>query len=83
MNDKKEKYWIIETKGRIWPDTHLKDEAIKYWCETVSKSMNQSWNYFRVNQIEFGSRLRTLKLLEDVVSVLNNSEIQNLPKLGK
>ena len=45
--------------------------------------MNQSWNYFRVNQIEFGSRLRTLKLLEDVVSVLNNSEIQNLPKLGK
>ncbi|MBP9888885.1 MAG: DEAD/DEAH box helicase family protein [Leptospiraceae bacterium] len=80
---KKEKYWIIETKGRIWPDTHLKDEAIKYWCETVSKSMNQSWNYFRVNQIEFGSRLRTLKLLEDVVSVLNNSEIQNLPKLGK
>lgn len=42
--------WIIETKGRVWEGTELKDAAIQYWCEQVSERTGQLWNYMRVNQ---------------------------------
>lgn len=43
-------FWIIETKGRVWPDTENKDAAVQYWCDSVSKTAKNSWKYMRVNQ---------------------------------
>lgn len=44
------KYWIIETKGRVWEGTAEKDAAVQYWCEQVSAESQESWAYVRVNQ---------------------------------
>ena len=44
------KYWIIETKGRVWEGTAEKDAAVQYWCEQVSAESQESWSYVRVNQ---------------------------------
>lgn len=45
--------WIIETKGRIWEDTLIKDGAITEWCRKVSEQTGALWQYIRVNQTEF------------------------------
>ena len=47
---KETKFWIIETKGRVWEGTLEKDAAVKYWCEQVTLSTKAEWNYIRVNQ---------------------------------
>ena len=48
--------WIIETKGRVWEDTEIKDEAMRGWCERVSTATGTAWRYARINQEEFDSR---------------------------
>lgn len=48
--------WIIETKGRVWEDTKVKDQAISFWCDRVSEQSSKSWRYVRVNQSEFDKR---------------------------
>src|SRR4029077_10522047 len=45
--------WIIETKGRVWEGTTVKDEAIKLWCERVSVATGHKWQYRRVDQVVF------------------------------
>jgi len=45
--------WIIETKGRVWEGTTVKDEAIKLWCERVSVATGHKWHYRRVDQVVF------------------------------
>jgi type III restriction enzyme len=45
--------WIIETKGRPWEGTAVKDEAMGSWCERVSAATGQIWQFCRVNQKEF------------------------------
>jgi len=51
-----EVHWIIETKGRVWEGTEVKDEAARDWCARISERTNQPWRYARVNQIDFESR---------------------------
>jgi len=51
--------WIIETKGRVWEDTTIKDAAMDEWCERISEQTGQPWKYARVNQIEFNARKPT------------------------
>jgi len=48
--------WIIETKGRVWEDTKSKDQAIDLWCKHVSEKTGESWQYYRVNQVDFTAR---------------------------
>jgi len=45
--------WIIETKGRLWPDTATKDAAIAHWCGRVSGLTGNPWQYKRVDQAPF------------------------------
>jgi len=45
--------WIIETKGRIWENTELKDQAMHDWCERMTALVGSSWRYTRVNQSFF------------------------------
>lgn len=45
--------WIIETKGREWPDTDKKDAAIENWCREVSKLKKARWSYAKIPQETF------------------------------
>ena len=47
--------WIIETKGRVWPGTKEKDEAIQGWCEQITAKTDKIWQYARVQQTVFDS----------------------------
>lgn len=53
--DKEEIFWIIETKGREYEDTDKKDEAIKKWCEDISKQTETQWHYIKIYQSHFNS----------------------------
>ena len=57
--------WIIETKGRVWEGTELKDEAIADWCLRVSGLTGDDWQYRRINQVDFERRQPTT--LEEAV----------------
>jgi hypothetical protein len=45
--------WIIETKGRVWEDTAVKDTAMRDGCARISQQTRQRWEYARVNQSIF------------------------------
>ena len=45
--------WIIETKGRVWEDTAVKDTAMCDWCARICQQTGQRWEYARVNQSIF------------------------------
>ena len=57
--------WIIETKGRVWEGTTVKDEAISIWCERISAATGVAWRYLRVDQIHF-DRLKPANLAQIV-----------------
>ena len=48
-------YWIIETKGREYPDTRRKDKAMNKWCNDVSNQVKQEWKYLKVLQSNFNN----------------------------
>ena len=45
--------WIIETKGRVWPGTEEKDDAIKTWCRLITQKAGSTWQYVRIQQTVF------------------------------
>jgi type III restriction enzyme len=51
-----EVYWIIETKGRVWEGITAKDDAMKDWCERVSKATGQDWRFRRIDQVKFEAK---------------------------
>ena len=58
--------WIIETKGRVWEGTEMKDQALKTWCERISAVTGDVWRYVRINQTDFDPQ--TANVLQDIVS---------------
>ena len=48
--------WIIETKGRVWEGTELKDEAIRLWCARITERTKQQWRFVRINQSAFDAK---------------------------
>ena len=56
--------WIIETKGRVWEGTEIKDEAIRDWCGRITQHTSTPWKYARIGQSDFasykGNRLQDL-----------------------
>ncbi|MGC8977524.1 MAG: DEAD/DEAH box helicase family protein [Candidatus Ratteibacteria bacterium] len=65
----KKVFWIIETKGREYEDTDRKDDAIKKWCEDITKQTGQEWKYLKVMQSGFKAS-RNLKNFAELVSDL-------------
>jgi type III restriction enzyme len=51
--------WIIETKGRVWPGTGAKYEAVTDWCERISERAGTMWKFAPVNQSDFDWRKPT------------------------
>lgn len=47
--------WILETKGREYPELENKNRAIERWCKAVSKQTGQEWNYLMIKQGYFNS----------------------------
>jgi len=72
--DKKEVFWIIETKGRIFDNVEYKDASIKEWCRKITESGNKgTWKYIRVNQNEVTSRVfNELKSFEELVCFIQS-----------
>jgi type III restriction enzyme len=74
INDKRI-FWILETKGREYEDTVKKDEAIKRWCDDVSKQTKQEWKYLKVPQRDFDRLKSVCKTFECLVSEILKSSI--------
>jgi type III restriction enzyme len=51
--DDREVNWIVETKGRVFPDVEHKDRGIRVWCHTMREQTGQDWRYLRVDQLVF------------------------------
>jgi type III restriction enzyme len=58
--------WIIETKGRVWEDTAVKDTAMDDWCKRITERTGQQWHFKRVNQTAFDAKRASA--LAEVVS---------------
>jgi SOS-response transcriptional repressor LexA len=48
--DGREVMWLAETKGEIRPNTALKSEAARLWCEKMSGTKYGRWRYLFVPQ---------------------------------
>ena len=48
--DGREVMWLAETKGEIRPNTALKSEAARLWCEKMSGTKYGLWRYLFVQQ---------------------------------
>ena len=67
LTNKGEVNWIIETKGRVWADTVIKDQAMELWCNRVTRATGDDWRYTRVNQIDFDAAAYSATLLSDLL----------------
>jgi type III restriction enzyme len=70
--DGNELFWLAETKGEIRPNTALKSEAAKQWCEKMSSTGYGTWRYLFVPQrkfeIDLAAGAKSLKELTVVVA---------------
>ena len=48
--DGREVMWLAETKGEVRPNTALKSEAARMWCEKMSGTTYGQWRYLFVQQ---------------------------------
>jgi hypothetical protein len=46
----REEMWLAETKGEIRPNTALKSEAARLWCEKMSATKYGQWSYLFLEQ---------------------------------
>jgi type III restriction enzyme len=49
--------WLAETKGEMRPNTLLKAEAAKAWCEKMSQTAYGEWRYLFIPQRSFEAAL--------------------------
>jgi type III restriction enzyme len=49
----REVWWIAETKGEVHPNTGLKSEAARLWCDLMTVAGYGTWRYLFVQQREF------------------------------
>jgi type III restriction enzyme len=53
----REVMWLVETKGEVRPNTALKSEAARLWCEKMSATQYGQWRYLFVQQRKFEAAL--------------------------
>ena len=71
--------WIIETKGRVYPDVEHKDMGIRTWCHTMREQTGQDWRYCRVDQRVFDKAQHVT--FEALVAAVESTRAQ-APNLG-
>ena len=69
--DGREVMWLAETKGEVRPNTALKSEAARLWCEKMSGTKYGQWRYMLVQQRKLEAALaagvRSLSELSDAL----------------
>lgn len=75
--EKKKVYWILETKGREYPDLDNKNKAIERWCSAVTKQTGNEWRYLLIKQPIFNLHKKTNKTLRQLKERINN-QIESL-----
>jgi len=69
--DGREVMWLAETKGEIRPNTALKSEAARLWCEKMSGTRYGQWRYLFVPQKKLENALAArVKSLSDLAGSL-------------
>jgi type III restriction enzyme len=67
--DGREVTWLAETKGEIRPNTKLKSEAAKAWCEKMSRTIYKEWRYLFIPQkkleLALATGVNTVRQLSD------------------
>jgi type III restriction enzyme len=48
-----ERWVVAETKGELWPNTHLKRLAAERWCDQMTTAGQGRWSYLFVHQPVF------------------------------
>lgn len=71
---KKKVYWILETKGREYPDLDNKNKAIERWCKAVTKQTGDEWNYLMIKQLHFNGVKKSIKTLEKLAASINGND---------
>jgi len=56
---------VIETKGRVWEETAVKDAAIQDWRDRITERTGNVWKFFRINQTKFDAQIP--KTLEEAI----------------
>lgn len=67
---KKNIYWILETKGREYPELENKNKAIERWCKSITDQTKKQWKYLLVKQIFFDARKKNVNTFEKLVTNL-------------
>jgi hypothetical protein len=70
-----ETYWIAETKGEIRPNTPLKSNAAKLWCEKMSTTLYGAWKYLFVPQRGFEKAAGYTVTLEQLAEQLGSEAV--------
>jgi len=69
--DGREVTWLAETKGEIRPNTALKSEAARLWCEKMSRTTYGQWRYLFLQQKKLEAALTGgAKSLADLTGLL-------------
>lgn len=71
---KKKVYWILETKGREYPDLENKNNAIKRWCNAVTEQTGKDWNYLMIRQNHYNQVKNSIKTLEKLAESISGDE---------
>ena len=68
-------WWLAETKGEKHPNTELKAQAARQWCEKMSTTQYGSWRYQLVEQRPFEQALsRGTKTFTALLKVLSGEK---------
>jgi len=69
--DGREVMWLAETKGEIRPNTALKSEAARLWCEKMSGTKYGQWRYLFAQQRKLETALTAgVQSLRDLADAL-------------
>lgn len=75
--DGREVMWLAETKGEIRPNTALKSEAARLWCEKMSGTRYGQWRYLFVPQRKLEASLAAgVNSLADLADALVRAQAE-------
>jgi hypothetical protein len=76
----REVMWLAETKGEMRPNTPLKSEAARLWCEQISKTNYGEWRYILLPQSRFEAGLKKgVKSLRELSNILEPAASETAP----
>lgn len=68
--DGREVWWLAEPKGEIRPNTKIKEEAARLWCDRMTRAGKGSWNYLFVHQPCWNKAKKSARTFADLAEAL-------------